>query len=141
MKGETMLKKSFLILILFTLLFSACGMSPANKTIAAVEQYFSYWNEEDVDGIISMVADEPEIEVNPGIILTDKERIRRSFELLFKTYDLQITVNDFDVDGSTATYNYQLFIGDVLAEQGRSQAVIENGKIKSEKVIGPYREP
>jgi len=135
------LKKSFLITILFSLLLSACGMSDTDKTIAAVEQYFSYWNEKDVDGIISMVADEPEIEINPGIILTDKERIRRSFELLFKTYDLQITVSDFDVNGNTATYNYQLFISDVLAEKGRSQAVIENGKIKSEKLIGPYREP
>ena len=136
-----MSKKSFLIVILFTFLFSACGMSPANKTIAAVEQYFSYWNEEDVDGIISMVADEPEIEINPGYILTDKEKIRMSFEQLFKRVDFQIEVSDFEVDGNTVNYNYQIFIGEILAEQGRSQAVVENGKIKSEKLIGPYRDP
>lgn len=136
-----MSKKSFLIVILFTFLFSACGMSPANKTIAAVEQYFSYWNEEDVNGIISMVADEPEIEINPGYILTDKEKIRMSFEQLFKRVDFQIEVSDFEVDGNTVNYNYQIFIGEILAEQGRSQAVVENGKIKSEKLIGPYRDP
>jgi len=116
-------------------------MSPANKTIAAVEQYFSYWNEEDVDGIISMIADEPEIEINPGYILTDKEKIRTSFEQLFKRVDFQIEVSDFEVDGNTVNYNYQIFVGVTLAEQGRSQAVIENGKIKSGKLIGPYREP
>ena len=135
------LKKSFLSIILLSLLFTGCGMSDADKTIAVVEQYFSYWNVEDVDGIMSVIADEPEIEINPGYILTDKDKIRASLELLFKRVDFQIEVSDFEVDENTVNYNYQIFVNETLAEQGRSEAVIENGKIKSEKLIGPYREP
>ena len=135
------LKKSFLSIILLSLLFTGCGMSDADKTIAVVEQYFSYWNVEDVDGIMSVIADEPEIEINPGYILTDKDKIRAPLELLFKRVDFQIEVSDFEVDENTVNYNYQIFVNETLAEQGRSEAVIENGKIKSEKLIGPYREP
>ena len=135
------LKKSLLSIILLSLFFASCGMSNADKNIAVVEEYFSYWNVEDVDGIMSIIADEPEIELNPGYSLTDKEEIRTSFEQLFKRVDFQIEVSDFEVDGNTVNYNYQIFVNETLAEQGRSEAVIENGKIKSEKLIGPYREP
>jgi ketosteroid isomerase-like protein len=133
-----MSQKSFLFIVIFSLLFTACGTSNSNNPVALVEQYFRYWNSEDVDGIISMLADEPEIEVDLGVILTDKEQIRDTFEKLFQRVDFQITVSDFVVDGNTVTYNYQIYVGDELNEQGRSQAVIENGKIKSERYVGPY---
>ena len=122
----------------FPLVFTACSVSNSNETIAVIEQYFSYWNDENVDGIMSMLTDEPEIEIDLGVVLTNRDKIRTTFEKLFQRVDFQITVSDFEVDGNTVTYNYQIFVGDELNEQGRSQAVIENGKIKSEKYIGPY---
>lgn len=133
-----MVKKTSRILILLVLLLTACNTSNPNDPVAVVEQYFSYWNSEDVDGIISMLADEPEIEVDLGVILTDKEQIRTTFEKLFQRVDFQIMATNFEVDGNTVTYNYQIFVGDTLNEQGRSQAIIDNGKIKSEKYIGAY---
>ena len=68
-----------------------------------------------------MLDDEPEIEVDLGVYLTDKEKIRISFEELFKRVDFQVEVSDFEVDGNTVTYNYQIFVGTFceLAE-GRS---------------------
>ena len=135
---STKWRKILLFAALFSLIFTACGGSGSNETIAVVEQYFNYWNDEDVDGIMSMLADEPEIEIDLGVVLTDRDEIRTTFEKLFQRVDFQITVSDFEVDGNTVTYNYQIFVGDELNEQGRSQAVIENEKIKSEKYIGPY---
>jgi hypothetical protein len=131
-------KKISILIILFFLFLAACGVSKSDEQIAVVEQYFQYWNSEDVDGIIAMLADHPEIEVDLGEIQTDKEQIRSTFEKLFERVDFQIEVSDFNVDGNAVTYNYQIFVGDTLNEQGRSQAIIENGKIKSEKYIGSY---
>ena len=85
-----------------------------------------------------MLDDEPEIEVDIGVILTDKGQIQETFEKLFQRVDFKITVSDFEVNENTVSYNYQIFVGNELNEQGRSQAVIVNGKIKSEKYIGPY---
>lgn len=131
-------KKAFLLLTLLSLLLSACNTFNQEDPIAIVEQYFSYWNNEDVEGIMSMLDDEPEIEVDLGVYLTDKEKIRISFVDLFERNDFQIAVSDFEVDGNTVTYNYQIFVENELNEQGRSQAVIENGKIKSERYIGQF---
>ncbi len=131
-------KKAFLLLTLLSLLLSACNTFNQEDPIAIVEQYFSYWNNEDVEGIMSMLDDEPEIEVDLGVYLTDKEKIRISFVDLFERNDFQIEVSDFEVDGNTVTYNYQIFVENELNEQGRSQAVIENGKIKSERYIGQF---
>ena len=133
-----MTKKAFLLLSLLSLLLSACNSSSQEDPVAIVEQYFIYWNNEDVEGIISMLDDEPEIEVDLGVYLTDKEEIRTSFEKLFERVDFQIEVSGFEVDGNTVTYNYQIFVGNELNEQGRSQAVIENGKIKSERYVGQF---
>jgi len=133
-----MTKKAFLLLSLLSLLLSACNLSNQEDPVAIVEQYFIYWNNEDVEGIISMLDDEPEIEVDLGVYLTDKEEIRTSFEKLFERVDFQIEVSGFEVDGNTVTYNYQIFVGNELNEQGRSQAVIENGKIKSERYVGQF---
>jgi len=131
-------KKAFLLLTLLSLLLSACNTFNQEDPIAIVEQYFSYWNNEDVEGIMSMLDDEPEIEVDLGVYLTDKEKIRISFVDLFERNDFQIEVSDFEVDGNTVTYNYQIFVENELNEQGRSQAVIENGKIKNERYIGQF---
>lgn len=131
-------KKAFLLLTLLSLLLSACNTFNQEDPIAIGEQYFSYWNNEDVEGIMSMLDDEPEIEVDLGVYLTDKEKIRISFVDLFERNDFQIAVSDFEVDGNTVTYNYQIFVENELNEQGRSQAVIENGKIKSERYIGQF---
>ena len=131
-------KKAFLLLTLLSLLLSACNTSNQEDPVAVVEQYFGYWNNEDVEGIMSMLDDEPEIEVDLGVYLTDKEKIRISFVDLFEQNDFQIEVSDFEVDGNTVTYNYQIFVENELNEQGRSQAVIENGKIKSERYIGQF---
>jgi len=133
-----MTKKAFLLLSLLSLLLSACNLSNQEDPVAIVEQYFIYWNNEDVEGIVSMLDDEPEIEVDLGVYLTDKEEIRTSFEKLFERVDFQIEVSGFEVDGNTVTYNYQSCVGNELKEPGRSQAVIENGKIKSERYVGQF---
>lgn len=133
-----MINKAFLVLSLLLLLLSACNKSDVEDPVTVVEQYFSYWNNEDVEGIMSMLDDEPEIEVDLGVYMTDKEKIKTSFEELFERVDFQIEASDFEVDGNTVTYNYQIFVGGELNEQGKSQAVIENGKIKSERYIGQY---
>ena len=131
-------RKTLLLATLFLLLMTACSASVSNDPVAVIEQYFVYWNNENVEGIMSMLDDEPEIEVDIGVILTDKGQIQETFEKLFQRVDFKITVSDFEVNENTVSYNYQIFVGNELNEQGRSQAVIVNGKIKSEKYIGPY---
>jgi hypothetical protein len=133
-----MLRKALLFPVLLALLLASCNTSNSDDPVAVVEQYFSYWNSEDADGILSIVADEPEIEVDLAVMLSDEEKIRTAFERLFQRVDFQITVSDFEVDDNIVTYNYEIYVGDQLSERGRSQAVIENGKIKSERYIGPY---
>ncbi|HSG43627.1 MAG TPA: nuclear transport factor 2 family protein [Anaerolineales bacterium] len=131
-------RKTLLLATLFLLFITACSPPISDDPVAVIQQYFDYWNNEDIDGIMSMLDDEPEIEVDLGVILTDKGKIQETFEKLFQRVDFQITVSDFKVNENTVTYNYQIFVGDELNEQGRSQAVVVNGKIKSEKYIGPY---
>ena len=139
-KGAQMIKKTLTLisLILLLPLLGACNTSTPDDPVAIVEKYFAYWNSEDIDGTMALIADEPEIEVDLGVYLADKEQIRATFEELFERSDFRIEVSDFEVDGNTVTYNYQIFVEGTLNEQGRSQAIVEDGKIKSERYIGQY---
>lgn len=136
MKGT--IRRLFLLLLMISL--AACSTNQVDP-VTVVEEYFGYWNTEDVDGIMSIVADEPEIEIDRGTVLTDRASVRASFENLFRRTDFQIEISDFEVDGNTVSYNYEIFVNERVVERGRSQAVIEDGKIKREEYIGPFREP
>jgi hypothetical protein len=121
---------------------AGCAKNPEDP-IVIVEAYFECWNAEDVDCAMALIADDPQlIEINVGQLLNDRELIRKSLEGLFQVYDMELVISDFESDGDTATYNYQIFVNEDERpiETGRCQAVIENGKIVSEFKIGEFQE-
>jgi hypothetical protein len=131
------MKKLIVFLVIFLLV--SCAKTTSDP-IPIVQAYFEYWNEQDVEGALSMISDHPkQIEINEGIYLDNKDDIRVELKYLFnRPYVYEIS--DFEVDGNTVTYNYQIFRFDNLAARGRSQAIIEDGKIVSEFAIGPFKE-
>lgn len=131
--------KLALLFLLFAFSLAACNQKVEN--ISLVEQYFEYWNQGNVDGIMSLIADDPQIEIKNNQILTDKDEIRQTFIEEFDGLNYEIIVMDFEVDGDTVTYNFEIFQDGSSFSKGRSQAVIEDGKIKSERSIGAYQAP
>jgi hypothetical protein len=131
-----------LILAVVILLMAGCAKN-SEDPIEIVEAYFECWNAEDVDCAMALIADDPQlIEIDEAVLLSDRADIRAALEGLFKRTEMRNEISDFEVDGNTVSYNYKLYLNgrETPAYTGRSQAIIENGKIVSEFIIGGYQE-
>lgn len=130
------MKRIIALLVIFLLVGCA---KPTADPIQVVQTYFDYWNKKDVNGALSMISDNPQqIEIRYQVYRNSKEDIRADLEALFNRSPFKIELSDFKVDGNTVTYNFKYFIGDKVADMGRSQAVIKDGKIVVEKEIGEF---
>lgn len=132
---------SLVLMALLVASISACGSDEPLGTEAAIRAYFDAWNERDVDLIMSHVAPDAELEIEPvGVVWSDPGEIRDAFETMFARSEWTVEVSDFEVDGDSATYNFVITYPDgAVAERGRSRAVVEDGLIKREEVVGAYR--
>jgi hypothetical protein len=107
----------------------------------AVAAYFDAWNSRDVDQIMALIGDGPQIEIRQGYSLSDPAEIRAQFDALLSRADWTIEISSVTVNGDTVTYNYEITGADgVSRERGRSQAVVKDGLVMSEKQIGEYQE-
>ena len=136
-----------LALVLLMLAAStACSQSSEGADAdpqAVVEGYFAAWNTRNVDDIMSLIADDASVEVNDAVVLlTAREEIRADFIEMFARSEWTIEVSDFDVEGQTVTYNFTIYsLEGIGLDAGRSQATIEGGKIKSERMVGLSQSP
>ena len=136
-------RRRIVLLVVVAVAVGACSSSSASEaaTEEAIRNYFDAWNTRDVDLIMSYVADDAELEFDPaGVFWTDPGGIRGAFEPMFARSEWTISVSDFEVEGDSATYNYEILSPDgTVLERGRSRAVVEDGLITSERAVGAYR--
>lgn len=129
------------VMALLVVSIPACGSDEPVGTEEAIRAYFDAWNERDVDLIMSHVAPDAELEIEPvGVFWSDPEQIRDAFETMFARSEWTVDVSDFEVDGDTATDNYVItYPNGAVAERGRSEAVVDDGLVKRERTIGAHR--
>jgi ketosteroid isomerase-like protein len=121
----------------------SCTGSDDASTEDAVEAYFDAWNTRDIDEIMNHVAEDASLEIEPvGVMWNTRGDIRAAFETMFARSEWTTEVSDFEViDDDTVSYNFRIYSpeGEVL-DSGRSEATVENGLIKTERMIGSYRD-
>lgn len=133
----------FLLVAAALMVVPGCAGPDGDSTQSAVEAYFDAWNTRDIDLIMSHVAEDASLEIEPaGVMWSTAEEQRAAFATMFEKSEWTTEVGDFEViDADTVTYNYEIFSPTgTLLESGRSEATVENGLIKTERMIGPYRE-
>ena len=132
-----------------TLAAAACVLMVASACTSGedpqgvVESYFAAWNTRNVDDIMEYVAEDASLEIDQlGVMRAGRAEIRQGFEAMFSRSEWTIEVSDFESAGDKLNYNYVIRSPEGRElERGRSEATIEDGKIVSEELIGPYQEP
>ncbi len=137
------IRRWWLLAVAVLLVFPACSTPDDSSAQEVVEAYFDAWNTRDVDQVMGYVADDASLEIEPvGVMWSDADEIRATFEGMFARSEWTVSVSDFEtvVEG-TVTYNYEIVSPDgSVLERGRSQATVEDGRVKTERVIGAFRE-
>jgi ketosteroid isomerase-like protein len=138
--------RSWFVLVLLLVMaapgLGACTSSDEGSPRGAVQAYFDAWNTRDVDLILSHLADDAAVEVDSaGVIVSGRDEIRAAFEQMFDRSEWTIEISDFEVDGNTVTYNFEIRSPDgVVLDRGRSQATVQNGLVEREQMVGAFRE-
>ena len=143
MFGSFRVRRWWLLAVAVLIVFPACSNPDDSSAQEVVEAYFDAWNARDVDQVMSYVADDASLEIEPvGVMWSDPEEIRAAFEAMFARSEWTVSVSGFEtVDEATVAYNYEIVSPDgTVLERGRSQATIEDGLVKTERAIGAFRE-
>ncbi|MBI5825542.1 MAG: nuclear transport factor 2 family protein [Chloroflexi bacterium] len=124
------MKNLFRFTILFVLFLgvSACGSSQADSDpVAVLEALEAAHNAKDPDGVAALYAEDG-YEVNGEGKFTGPEEIRELYARVVNVFTLDC--NNYVVNGNNVTYECILTIDNIRAGE-RYEAVVENGKIKS----------
>jgi len=134
----------FVLFIVLTLALSACGTlltppPPVTPTstptpIAALgpaEIAQAFWdalNNQDFDTAMALVDDDIQA-TNPGLQVTGKVSFQVNLKKFFPP-GTKVVISDVIVTGDTVTYNWQIFVNDILQASGTGESmIIKNGKI------------
>lgn len=126
----------FTILIFLLLSLSVCGGGAADSEEAKViEAYETAWNAQDIDGVMAFYAEDA-VEKNGLGTFTGQSPIRDVLNQAMKTFTMDC--KNYKLNGTTLTYDCVLTSystgSNVVTET--YEAVIENGKIKSNILTG-----
>ncbi len=124
------MKNLFHITLLFALLVavSACGSSQADSDpVAVLEALEAAHNAKDPDGVAALYAKDG-YEVNGDGTFTGREEIRDLYARVVNIFTLDC--GNYEVNGNNVTYEC-ILIGSNFRVGERYEAVVENGKIKS----------
>jgi ketosteroid isomerase-like protein len=134
-----MLKKYSLLIcwVLVLILVAACGEPQKQDPVSVVQALYDAANAEDIDAFMALVADDAEIEWGQEGPVIGKENIRRHAEVLFLDFDFTFVLSDFQVDGNRVTFNHEMILDNTqtIVEQCADEAIVERGKIKSDRII------
>jgi len=141
------MKNSYIFFILFVILaqaLSACGTlltppPPATPTsmptpttiygpAEIVQAFWDALNNQDFDTAMALVADDIQA-TNPGLQVTGKVSFQVNLKKFFPP-GTKVVISDVIVTGDTVTYNWQIFVNDILQASGTDESmIIKNGKI------------
>jgi hypothetical protein len=114
---------------------SACGGGAADSEEAKViEAYEAAWNAQDIDGVMALYAEDA-VEKNGLGTITGQSQIRGVLDQAMKTFSLDC--GNYKLSGNTLTYDCELKNNNGSSGGTETyEAVIENGKIKSNILTG-----
>ena len=99
--------------------------------MSVVRAFYAALDAESIDAIMELIADEPEIETLSGVRITERRKIRLDLEFILSKTDNTFEVDAFQVEGNRVAYDYWIRDGQQrVVEQGRSEVVVERGKIR-----------
>jgi ketosteroid isomerase-like protein len=123
--------------VLVSVLLTACREPQKQDPVSVVQAFYDAANAEDIDAFMELIADDAEIEWGREGLVVGKENIQRRAEALFLAFDLSFVLSDFQVDGNRVTFKHEMILDDTQAivEQCADEAIVEGGKIKSDRII------
>ena len=123
--------------VLVAVLLTACREPQGQDPVSVVQAFYDAANAEDIDAFMELIADDAEIEWGREGLVIGKENIRRHAEVLFLDFDFTFVLSDFQVDGNRVTFKHEMILDDTQAivEQCADEAIVEGGKIKSDRII------
>ena len=123
--------------VLVSVLLTACREPQKQDPVSVVQAFYDAANAEDIDAFMELIADDAEIEWGREGLVVGKENIQRRAEALFLAFDFTFVLSDFQVDGNRVTFKHEMILDDTQAivEQCADEAVVEGGKIKSDRII------
>lgn len=127
------------IIILVTalsLMLAACGAPAGSDPAAVFEALDDAWNAKDLDAVMALIADDA-VETNQTGTFTGKKAIRGVYSQVINLFSLDC--DNYQAEGNTVTYECVLTKYDGSGKAGeRYESVVEDGKIKSNKLIGTF---
>jgi len=138
------MKNKRAVCIVFILILSACGNlvtppPPATPTVTPaptsavgpaeiVQAFWSALNNQDVDTALSLASDDIQV-VGPKMQFTGKPALQVNIKHYFLP-GTKYVISDVVVVDDTVTYNWQVFVNDVLQTSGTGESmIVKDGKI------------
>ena len=124
-----------LVILLVTLILGACqSATPEPSPVEVIEALEAAVNAKDLDALEVLFADDA-VEYDGYMTSIGAEKIRKSYEPIVNTFSMDNT--NIRVEGDKILYDCYLIndAGEVSLAQ-KYEAVIENGKISSNNVVG-----